>query len=85
MGSPHTGYGRVWPMSLLTRALTTDDETEIAALLVAVKNSTSGTGLMHESWLVNGGGFTRSWFAWCNSFFGETILTLLKTHPNVLT
>ena len=36
---------RVWPMSLMTRALTTDDEKEISTLLSAIKNSTC-TGLM---------------------------------------
>lgn len=40
LGSPHTGFGRVWPMSLMVRALTTDNETEIASLLDALKAST---------------------------------------------
>ena len=41
--------------------------------------------LMHESFSVsNPKQFTRSWFAWANSFFGETILTLLKTKPHLV-
>jgi meiotically up-regulated gene 157 (Mug157) protein len=84
VGSQHTGYGRIWPMSLMVRALTTNDENEIAVLLTALKNSTCGTGLMHESF-DGAGGFTRAWFSWANSFFGDMIRTLLITHPRVLT
>lgn len=31
----------------------------------------------------NPSGFTRSWFAWVNTFFDEMVLTLLKAHPEV--
>ena len=41
--------------------------------------------LMHESFSVsNPERYTRSWFAWANSFFGETVLTLLRDRPSIL-
>ena len=41
--------------------------------------------LMHESFAVSRpASFTRSWFAWANSFFGETILTLLSKKSGLL-
>lgn len=40
---------------------------------------------MHESFHVsNPTAITREWFAWANSFFGEMIVTLAETKPEVL-
>jgi len=30
VGGPHVGTGHIWPMSIIMRALTSDDEPEIA-------------------------------------------------------
>ena len=49
IGGPHAGYGMIWPMSIIVRALTTDDEEEIASCLETLLHSTAGTGYMHES------------------------------------
>ena len=39
----------------------------------------AGTGFMHESFDVNDPNkFTRSWFAWQNTLFGELILKLVN-------
>ena len=40
---------------------------------------------MHESFNVdNPSQITREWFAWANSFFGEMIMNLANTNPDVL-
>ena len=41
--------------------------------------------LMHESFSVDDPTqITRDWFAWANSFFGEMIMHLAQTNPDVL-
>ena len=40
---------------------------------------------MHESFNKDDAGdFTRPWFAWANSLFGELILTLADTKPHLV-
>ena len=82
VGGPHVGYGFVWPMSIVMRALTSDDDDEISACLEAIVASSAGTGLLHESFNMNNAtDFTRPWFAWVNGLFGELVLTLIDTRP----
>jgi hypothetical protein len=64
VGSPHTWIQHVWPMSLVTQIYTSDDDEEIRYALAMLTNTTSGLGLMHESFYVHDSKqFTRSWFA----------------------
>lgn len=87
IGGPHIGVQNAWPMSLLMMIRTTDDDDEIIRNLEVLKDTTAGLGLMHESVhvnLPNGRDYTRSWFAWCNSEFGKTILDLAQRKPELL-
>lgn len=87
IGGPHIGIENAWPMSLLMRIRTTDDDNEILESLKYVMSTTAGLGLMHESVKVNsmkGLSYTRPWFAWCNSEFGKTILHLAKHKPHLI-
>lgn len=85
VGSPHTGLDQIWPISLLMRALTSTDDAEILQCLRWVKETHAGTGFMHESFDKNDASrFTRSWFAWANSLFGELILRLSEERPALL-
>lgn len=87
IGGPHIGIHNAWPMSLLMRIRTSDDDEEIMENLKAVMDTTAGLGLIHESVNVNsayGREYTRSWFAWCNSEFGKTILHLAKHKPYLI-
>jgi meiotically up-regulated gene 157 (Mug157) protein len=85
IGSPHTGLGYIWPMSLMMYALTSESEAEIHRALQLLLNSHAGTGFMHESFHQNRSeDFTRSWFGWANSLFGELILHLHRTRPELL-
>ncbi|KAK7208065.1 hypothetical protein BZA70DRAFT_233992 [Myxozyma melibiosi] len=85
IGGPHIGVRYAWPMSLLTLIRTSDDDVEIAAALDLVKKTTGGLGLMHESVNVRRArDYTRSWFAWCNSEFGKTILDLAARKPHLV-
>ena len=85
LGGPHSGLDMIWPLGIITRALTTRDEKEIAACLSILKATHAGTGFMHESFFRNDPArYTRKWFAWANTLFGELILQVLDLHPGLL-
>ena len=85
LGSPHAGLGMIWPMGIVTRALTSRQEDEMAACLKLLRATHAGTGFIHESFSRDDAGrFTRKWFAWANTLFGELILKLQAQHPRLL-
>lgn len=85
IGGPHVGQGWIWPMALTMRALTSDDDAEIADCLSTLKRSHAGTGFVHETfWKDDPKKFTRPWFAWANTLFGELILDILDRRPELL-
>ncbi len=85
IGGPHIGLRNAWPMSVLVQAMTSEDEEEIKWCLEAVKN-VSLMGLVNESVDVDYGweGMTRSWFAWANSVFAQTVLWVAETRPGII-
>jgi meiotically up-regulated gene 157 (Mug157) protein len=75
----------IWPMSLIMRALTSDDEVEISASLAALKATTADTGFMHESFHKDDPAkFTRPWFAWANTLFGELVLDIVRRKSKLM-
>jgi meiotically up-regulated gene 157 (Mug157) protein len=85
IGGPHEGQDMIWPMSQMVYALTSKDDREIVRALAMLKASSAGTGFMHESYFKNNAArFTRSWFAWANTLFGELIAKLAATKPELL-
>src|SRR6185436_6099795 len=49
IGGPHAGSRMIWPMSLLMRALTSEEDREIRECLRTLKATHAGTGFMHEA------------------------------------
>lgn len=85
IGGPHEGLRMIWPMSIMMRAFTSNDSAEIAQCLAWLKSTHAGTGFMHESFDQDDPSrFTRSWFAWANTLFGELIVQLSTSHPQLL-
>ena len=85
IGSPHVGPGQIWPLSIIMRALTSRDSKEISHCLRMLLDTNAGTGFMHESFDANNPSeYTRPWFAWCNSLFGELVVRVASSHPEVL-
>jgi meiotically up-regulated gene 157 (Mug157) protein len=85
IGGPHIGPGMIWPLSIIMRALTSQDEKEIESCLRMLVATTGGAVFMHESFdAQDPGKYTRPWFAWCNSLFGELIVHIYESHPQVL-
>ncbi len=85
VGGPHAGLDMIWPLSIIMRGLTSSDPAEIKYCLQMLKHSNADTGFMHESFNKNDASkFTRKWFAWANTLFGELILDTAKKFPQIL-
>jgi meiotically up-regulated gene 157 (Mug157) protein len=85
IGGPHCGMGMIWPLALTMQAMTSNDDAEIIRCLTTLKHSDAGTGFMHESFHQDDASrYTRPWFAWANSLFGELILQLDAQRPHLL-
>ena len=85
VGGPHTGADLIWPIGLMMYALTSTSPSEVAYSLKTLKATHAGTGFMHESFNKDDPShFTRSWFAWANSLFGEFIIQTADRYPELL-
>ncbi len=71
--------------TIVMRAMTSRDRDEIRECLDALKRTHAGTGFMHESFHKDRPEeFTRKWFAWANTLFGELLLKLRREQPDLL-
>ncbi|KAF8592528.1 glycoside hydrolase family 125 protein [Ramaria rubella] len=85
VGGPHVDVYHPWPMSLISSIFGTDDDDEITTTLYTIANNTAGLGLIHESQSIyNHTDYTRSWFAWVNSYFAEMMLDLAQRKPGLI-
>lgn len=74
IGGPHTGIDTIWPMSIILRAITSVQDAEIKKCIDTLVQTHANTGFMHESFHKDDANqFTRKWFAWANTLFGEMI------------
>lgn len=72
--------GRYTPTDPQPRPMTT-----IRQCLRWLHDTTANTGFMHESFNKdNPAQYTRPWFAWANTLFGELILQLAERQPTIL-
>ena len=79
IGGPHVAYDMVWPMSIMMKAFTSQNDQEIKDCVQMLMNTDAGTGFMHESFHKDDPkNFTRAWFAWQNTLFGELIIKLVN-------
>ena len=79
IGGPHIGYQNIWPMSIMMKAFTSQNDDEIKECIVQLLETDADTGFIHESFNRNdANNFTREWFAWQNTLFGELILKLIE-------
>lgn len=78
ISGPHIGFENIWPMSIMMRAFTSTDDDELLDCILMLMNTDAGTGFIHESFYKDDQyDFTREWFAWQNTLFGELILKLI--------
>lgn len=79
IGGPHIGVEMIWPMSIMMRAFTATDDAELRDCICQLLTTDAGTGFMHESFSRHDASdYTRAWFAWQNTLFGELILKLVN-------
>ena len=79
IGGPHIGVEHIWQMSIMMKAFTATDDDEIQACIMQLLRTDAGTGFIHESFHKDDASdFTREWFAWQNTLFGELILKLIN-------
>jgi meiotically up-regulated gene 157 (Mug157) protein len=85
IGGPHIGRDMIWPMSQIIFALTSNSDDEIVRTIRMLQRSSANTGFMHESYHKDDPTrFTRAWFAWANTLFGELIGKVVRTKPQLL-
>jgi meiotically up-regulated gene 157 (Mug157) protein len=85
IGGPHVGVDYIWPISIVMRGLTSNDPAEIKHCLDMLQKCHAGTGYMHEAFHKDDPKvFTRKWFAWANTLFGEFIWKVYRENPSLL-
>ncbi len=85
VGGPHVGLEMIWPLGITMRALTSTRDQEVAWCLRTLKETHGGTGFMHESFHQDDPDqYTRAWFAWANTLFGELVLKVHTERPHLL-
>ena len=85
IGGPHVGENMIWPMAIIMKGITSSDPKEIESCLRMLKRTHAATGFMHESFHKDDPAkFTRSWFAWVNTLFGEFLIKVEREHPEIL-
>ncbi|UKJ06897.1 glycoside hydrolase family 125 protein [Solitalea lacus] len=85
IGGPHAGINMIWPLSIIMRGLTSSNDAEIKQCIKSLIQTHAGTGFMHESFHKDDPtNFTRKWFAWANTIFGELIYETWQKKPALL-
>jgi len=85
VGGPHEGRDMIWPMSQIIYGLTSHSHEEIRRMLQLLRASSAGTGFIHESYFENDvHRYTRAWFAWANTLFGEFVARIATGQPELL-
>lgn len=85
IGGPHVGIDMIWPMAITMQGLTSTNHSEIKECITMLKATHAGTGFMHETFHKDDpNNFTRSWFAWANTLFGEFLWKTYQENPELL-
>ncbi len=85
IGGPHVGMDYIWPISISMRGLTGRDDKEIKMCLDMLQQTHADTGFMHEAFHKDDATkFTRKWFAWANTLFGELVWKVYRERKHLL-
>ncbi|MBK1880827.1 glycoside hydrolase family 125 protein [Luteolibacter pohnpeiensis] len=85
IGGPHVAADSIWPLGVVMEGLTANNTEEVKQCLATLQKTHAGTGFMHEAFNKDDPtNFTRPWFAWANTIFGEFVLKTYHEHPELL-
>ena len=85
VGGPHIGPDMIWPMAITMQGMTSLNDDEIKKCIKMLKTTHGDKGFMHESFHKDDPTkFTRSWFAWANTLFGEFLWKVYNEKPHLL-
>jgi hypothetical protein len=85
IGGPHVGQDMIWPMAITMRGLTSTSDAEIKNCIELLQKTHGDTGFMHEAFHKDDPKkFTRKWFAWANTLFGEFLWKTFQEKPHLL-
>lgn len=85
IGGPHVGRDMIWPMAIIMKAMTSTNDAEIKSCIETLRKTHGDTGFMHESFHKDDPkNFTRKWFAWANTLFGELLWKTYKERKHLL-
>ncbi|MCA8829580.1 glycoside hydrolase family 125 protein [Hymenobacter pini] len=85
IGGPHVGQDMIWPIAITMRGLTSLQDDEIRSCVQSLRATHAGTGYMHEAFHKDDASkFTRAWFAWANTLFGEFLWKVYREKPALL-
>jgi meiotically up-regulated gene 157 (Mug157) protein len=85
IGGPHAGMDMIWPLGIIMRGLTSNNDDEIVDCIRQLQKTHADTGFMHEAFHKNNASqYTRKWFAWANTIFGELLWNTYKNKPHLL-
>ena len=75
----------IWPLGITIQGLTSNNDAEIKKCISMLKTRHADEGFMHESFHEDGSKkFTRAWFAWANTLFGEFLWKIYNEKPGLL-
>ncbi|RYD19220.1 MAG: glycoside hydrolase family 125 protein [Verrucomicrobiaceae bacterium] len=85
LGGPHVGVDMIWPLGVIVQALTATSDEELKGCIETLRKNHADTGFMHEAFHKDDPKkFTRPWFAWANTIFGELLWNTFNQKPNLL-
>ncbi len=85
LGGPHVGVDMIWPLGVIIQGLTATSDHEIRECLDTLRRTHAGTGFIHEAFHQDDPKkFTRAWFAWANTIFGEFVWKTFQERPQLL-
>jgi len=83
--SPHCGLDMLWQLSIIVRGLTSASHDEIKMCLKQLQDTDANTGFIHETFHRDiPEKFTRKWFAWANTIFGEFVWKVYRDEKSLL-